>query len=85
MTFLRRAQGVDGSNVIINLNIAVGLSEQGELNEASKLLADLPQPFTVAEAKAALRTSRRVAVPLLELLDQRGATRRLPDSRRLIR
>ena len=36
----------------------------------------------VSEARRALDTTRRVAVPLLELLDARGATRRLPDDRR---
>ena len=35
-------------------------------------------------ARQALRTSRRVAVPLLELLDRRGLTRRLADDRREI-
>jgi selenocysteine-specific elongation factor len=47
-------------------------------------LAGLPQPFTLGEARRALGTTRRVAVPLLELLDRRGATRRLPDDRRTV-
>ncbi|WP_406690907.1 selenocysteine-specific translation elongation factor [Saccharopolyspora sp. ID03-671] len=42
-------------------------------------LAELDEPFTLSEAKRALDTSRRVAVPLLELLARRGRTRRLPD------
>jgi len=45
-------------------------------------LADLPQPFTVSAARESLGTTRRVAVPLLELLDARGQTKRLPDNRR---
>jgi len=45
-------------------------------------LAALPQPFTLSEARQAWGTSRRVAVPLLELLDRRGLTRKLPDARR---
>ncbi|PZS26969.1 MAG: selenocysteine-specific translation elongation factor [Pseudonocardiales bacterium] len=49
---------------------------------AGEVLAGLPQPFTVSAARAALGTTRRVAVPLLELLDARGRTERLPDNRR---
>jgi selenocysteine-specific elongation factor len=51
---------------------------------AVPVLAGLPQPFTVSEARRALDTSRRVAVPLLELLDRRGVTRHLPDDRRTV-
>ena len=46
------------------------------------MLSGLPQPFTVAEARQALRTTRRVAIPLLEYLDRAGLTERLPDDRR---
>jgi selenocysteine-specific elongation factor len=56
----------------------------GAVESAVDVLARLPQPFTLSEARQALDTTRRVAVPLLELLDQRGATRRLPDDRREI-
>ncbi|WP_121253794.1 selenocysteine-specific translation elongation factor [Nocardioides ferulae] len=49
---------------------------------AAARLADLPQPFTISQARALLGTSRRVALPLLEHLDRRGLTRRLPDDRR---
>ena len=52
--------------------------------EAVRVLAALPQPFTLSQARQALGTSRRVAVPLLELLDRQGATRRLPDDRRTV-
>ncbi|MGP3984488.1 selenocysteine-specific translation elongation factor [Streptomyces sp. KR80] len=51
---------------------------------AGQLLAGLPQPFTLSQARQALGTTRRVAVPLLELLDRRGVTERLPDSTRRI-
>jgi len=57
----------------------------GSAERASAVLAELSQPFTVSEAKQALGTTRRVAVPLLELLDRRGATDRLPDDRRRTR
>jgi len=54
----------------------------GAVQAAAQLLAALPQPFTLSEARQALGTSRRVAVPLLESLDAAGRTIRLPDSRR---
>jgi selenocysteine-specific elongation factor len=53
--------------------------------EAARILARLPQPFTTAEARQALGTTRRVAIPLLEYLDRAGITRRLPDDRRRLR
>jgi len=54
-------------------------------DRAARILADLPQPFTAAEVRQALRTSRRVVIPLLEWLDREGITRRLPDDRRIMR
>ncbi|HKC28761.1 MAG TPA: SelB C-terminal domain-containing protein, partial [Jatrophihabitans sp.] len=53
--------------------------------EAVRRLRALPQPFTMSEARAALNTSRRVAIPLLEHLDARGDTERLDSSRRRVR
>jgi selenocysteine-specific elongation factor len=52
---------------------------------AVERLAALPQPFTTSEARQALGTSRRVALPLLALLDRTGRTVRLPDDRRRLR
>ncbi len=49
---------------------------------AMRVLAGLPQPFTLSAARQALDTTRRVAVPLLEHLDARGWTRRLDGSLR---
>ncbi|MET8367075.1 MULTISPECIES: selenocysteine-specific translation elongation factor [unclassified Micromonospora] len=54
------------------------------LDAAVTVLAGLPQPFTLSAARQALDTTRRVAVPLLELLDRRGVTRRLPDDARVV-
>jgi selenocysteine-specific elongation factor len=51
---------------------------------AAETLRTLPQPFTVAEAKRALDTTRRVAVPLLEELDRRQITRRAADGTRVV-
>jgi selenocysteine-specific elongation factor len=53
--------------------------------EAARVLATLPQPFTTAQARQALGTTRRVAIPLLEYLDRAGITQRLPDDRRTVR
>jgi selenocysteine-specific elongation factor len=41
------------------------------------------RPFAATEAKEALRTTRRTAIPLLEHLDRAGVTVRLGDLRRL--
>ncbi|GAB1812861.1 SelB domain-containing protein [Mycobacterium sp. MUNTM1] len=54
------------------------------LDRAARVLAALPQPFTVSEARRALGTTRRVAVPLLEQLDARRVTRRGDDGTRVI-
>lgn len=53
--------------------------------QARVALAALPDGFTVSEARQVWGTSRRVALPLLDLLDRSGVTRRCPDgTRRLI-
>lgn len=51
---------------------------------AMRELATLPGPFTASEARSALRTTRRVAIPLLEHLDTRGWTKRLDANRRVV-
>ncbi|HET6562442.1 MAG TPA: SelB C-terminal domain-containing protein [Marmoricola sp.] len=53
-------------------------------DRAIELLRELPQPFTTSEARTRLGTSRRVALPLLQHLDRRRLTRRLPDDRRTV-
>ena len=42
-------------------------------------------PFTVARARRAPDTTRRVAIPLLEYLDRAGVTERLADDTRRLR
>jgi selenocysteine-specific elongation factor len=54
------------------------------LDEAGTVLSKISTPFTLSEARRALGTTRRVAVPLLELLDRRGITRRHADDRRTV-
>lgn len=55
------------------------------VSDAARVLADMPQPFTVSQARQALGTTRRVAVPLLELLDAEGVTQLRPDGSRVRR
>ena len=57
----------------------------GAVEQAAALLAELDPPFTTSQARQALRTSRRVAIPLLEYLDRARVTERLPGDLRRIR
>lgn len=51
---------------------------------AMRTLSGLPQPFTTSEARQALDTTRRVAIPLLEHLDRRGWTQRIDANHRRV-
>jgi selenocysteine-specific elongation factor len=67
--------------------LVLRISEQivlgpGTDQAAADVLAGLRQPFSTAEARQALGTTRRVAIPLLEYLDRARITERLPDDRR---
>jgi len=55
------------------------------IDTACTLLAGLGRPFTVSQARQALGTTRRVAVPLLEYLDSHGRTHRIDDGLREVR
>ena len=80
----RAAAAAERAGLLLRLPGNVLLApDAGE--RAARILADLPQPFTAAEARQALGTSRRVVIPLLEWLDRKGTTRRLPDDRRVMR
>lgn len=57
----------------------------GADDQAVAVLRGLPQPFTLSEARQALDTTRRVAVPLLEFLDAHGRTERVDDRHRRCR
>jgi selenocysteine-specific elongation factor len=52
---------------------------------AAAVLAGIEQPFTAAQARQALDTTRRTAIPLLEYLDAAGVTERQADDRRILR
>jgi len=71
------------SGLLIRLADGVYLAT-GAVEEALDVLATLPQPFTVSEARERLGSTRRVVVPLLEQLDAARRTRRLPDGKRLL-
>ena len=64
------------SDDIVLLPTAAGL--------ALELLRQLPQPFTTSAARAAMNTTRRVAIPLLEHLDHLGWTRSLQPGLRVV-
>ncbi len=51
----------------------------GADDDAIERLRDLPTPFTLSQARQALDTTRRVTVPIMELLARRGISRQLPD------
>jgi selenocysteine-specific elongation factor len=73
----------------VRLGLVIQLGPQVVLRpeavEAARVvLSELAQPFTLSEARRALNTTRRVAVPLLELLDRTGITHRHPDDRRTV-
>ena len=62
------------------LKIADGIYlAPGADDDATERLRGLPSPFTLSQARQALATTRRVAVPLMEHLARRGITRRLPN------
>lgn len=54
-------------------------------DRAFAVIAKLPQPFTLSQARQALGTTRRVAHPLLEHLDATGRTTRVDGTLRQIR
>jgi selenocysteine-specific elongation factor len=54
-------------------------------DDAVKTISELPQPFTLSDARQALCTTRRVAVPLLEHLDATGRTLRVDATLRRLR
>jgi selenocysteine-specific elongation factor len=87
-----RELGLDARSIAAaaRAGLLLRISEQlvlapGADADAATVLARLPQPFTTAEARKALGTTRRVAIPLLEFLDRARITDRLPDDRRRLR
>ncbi|XVU22422.1 selenocysteine-specific translation elongation factor [Actinoplanes sp. CA-054009] len=79
----REVAAAERTGLLVRLTQQVVL-RAGAVDEAVRVLGALLQPFTLSEARQALGTTRRVAVPLLELLDRKGHTRRQADDRRTI-
>jgi selenocysteine-specific elongation factor len=80
---LRSIAAAERAGLLLRISDHIVLAPGAEA-VARQVLAGLPQPFTAAEARMALHTTRRVAIPLLEFLDRAGITQRLPDDRRQI-
>jgi selenocysteine-specific elongation factor len=78
---LRALRAAENAGLLLRISDQIVLAPGADAL-AGRVLAGLPQPFTAAEARQALKTTRRVAIPLLEFLDQAGVTQRLPDDRR---
>jgi len=57
----------------------------GADDQATDVLRELPEPFSVSEAREALGSTRRVVLPLLAHLDRTGRTLRMADDRRCVR
>ena len=57
----------------------------GATDRATEVLAQLGAEFTLSQARQALGTTRRVAVPLLELLSRTGHTRRTAEGNHRLR
>jgi selenocysteine-specific elongation factor len=83
--FDRRALGAAVRHGVL-LRVADGIVLlPGAGADAARILRGLPQPFTASAARQALDTSRRVVIPLLELLDRLGYTERVDDTARRCR
>ena len=80
----RELAAAERAGRLLRLRDSVVLLPDGPAR-AMRVLAGLPQPFTLSQARQALGTTRRVAVPLLEHLDGRGWTRRVDGSLREVR
>ena len=81
---VRAIAAAERAGLLIRISNQIVLAPGADA-KAAGILAVLPQPFTAAQARQALNTTRRIAIPLLEYLDRRGVTQRLPDDRRQVR
>jgi selenocysteine-specific elongation factor len=72
------------AGLLLRVSEAIVLAP-GADEQAAGILAGLAAPFTTAQARQALGTTRRVAIPLLEYLDRAGVTERLADDTRRLR
>jgi selenocysteine-specific elongation factor len=77
----RAVAAAERAGLLIRISEQIVLAPGADA-QAARLLAGLPAPFTAAQARQALRTTRRVVIPLLEYLDRTGVTERLSDDTR---
>ncbi|MFD3581185.1 selenocysteine-specific translation elongation factor [Streptomyces sp. NPDC058683] len=66
----------EAAGVLLRIGPGIVLLPDADVRAAA-VLARLEQPFTTSQARRALDTTRRVAVPLLEYLDRHGHTVRV--------
>ena len=81
---LRSIAAAERAGLLLRISDQIVLAPGADARAAG-VLAGLPQPFTAADARQALQTTRRIVIPLLEYLDRAGVTDRLPDDRRQVR
>jgi selenocysteine-specific elongation factor len=81
---LRELAAAERTGRLVRLGPDVVLLPAGPA-QAMRVLARLPQPFTTSQARQALGTTRRVAIPLLEHLDRRGWTLRVDSGHRRVK
>ncbi len=81
---IRAIAAAERAGMLLRISDQIVLAP-GADGAAARILAGLPQPFTAAQARQALETTRRVVIPLLEYLDRAGVTERLPDDRRKLK
>lgn len=74
----------EAAGALLRIDQAVVLLPGADARAAA-LLARLEQPFTASQARRALDTTRRVAIPLLEYLDRHGHTVRVDGALRRCR
>lgn len=79
----RELAAAERAGALIRIADGIVLTAQAP-QKALTVLATLPQPFTISQARQALNTTRRTAVPLLEHLDRHGLTHRMPDDRHTV-
>jgi selenocysteine-specific elongation factor len=79
----RELAAAERAGLLLRIAPGVVLAPDAE-TQAVQRLETLPQPFSVSEARQVLATTRRVAVPLLEMLDRARLTQRLPDATRRV-
>ena len=73
------AQYLLGMRAVLRLQRGRWAEAEADAHEAIERLRSLTSPFTLSQARKALGTTRRVAVPIMELLARRGISRQLPD------